>query len=250
MLTSAAVVTPESNFPIIAALERQRSLPPKRKVAKKVAPASPRAPPKPRQTQLDIEALVGGYKAQEKKRRPSKLPSFISDSSGLPDLAEALEEAEARDPPPKPMASSSRIPPRAKPFAPAPSPSSRATAQAKLFTPALLSTCSSPSRWAKPYTSAATLPSRLSPPIEQGPEFIDLRHSLPEPSQTLDRAAAMPRQTQLFRPVPQRAENAVQLLESLADKHTFLPAALKKATSTRRHSQHQVPIQDTDHTCM
>ncbi|GMK59895.1 hypothetical protein CspeluHIS016_0901120 [Cutaneotrichosporon spelunceum] len=87
-------ITSHSDFPILAGLERQRSLP-KKKPAKKDPPATASVVlSKPHQAKLDLDALISGYRHKPKVRAPPSYgPPSPADTKSIDlDLTAALNK--------------------------------------------------------------------------------------------------------------------------------------------------------------
>lgn len=219
-LTGSANVTSQSNFPIVAALERQRSLPEKKapKKAKKAETILARGPSKPRQTKLDIDALFTGFSYKPSAKPPPKAIAPSSDTSDSLDLTAALDKEAI------------------KKYGHIPKHLSPGTASSRGSTSAPIRPRTSPS---SPRGECSPAAAHAEPVDFQGSaEVIDLRrsplvsgvqHNTPPQlgSQDLDYTVVSPKSVEIVRPVALRP-NDVRRLESLAAVEPFPAAGLPR----------------------
>lgn len=229
-LTGAANVTSQSNFPIVEALERQRSLPQKKqpkKVAKKTGPAVARSgPSKPRQTKLDIDALFSGFSYKPSAKAAPKMAAPSSDASDPLDIGAALDKEAIK-----------KYGHNSKHLASGPAPP-------RIFTPvqdAPRPSPSSPRGAYSPLRDDAELAGRRG-----SVEIVDVRRSTPEqnfPPQTAsqepDCQIMSPKTVELVRPVALRPGD-VRRLEALAADSRFTPATV------HLHRRPQAGLHDHD----
>ncbi|BEJ16918.1 hypothetical protein CspHIS471_0603190 [Cutaneotrichosporon sp. HIS471] len=243
-------ITSHSDFPILAGLERQRSLP-KKKPAKKDSPLktsigpparASAGPSKPRQTKLDFDALIGGYRHKTKaKAPPPRTPSPAETESTNLDLSAALykEFGTLTDRGPSKPVTQSKLTSTAglsKPIAGAFKTSAR---------PADLPV--SLSKFTPPVSAAMRPPEVIyitSPEltVNTSPRNKSLS---PDPGHV-----ASPKSNRIIQPIAVR-HNPVELLETLAAEHDFSGAKSKKASllperSAPRGNTYQPPQRDVE----
>ncbi|BEI86080.1 hypothetical protein CcaverHIS002_0603670 [Cutaneotrichosporon cavernicola] len=244
-------ITSHSDFPILAGLERQRSLP-KKKPAKKDSPltTSIDAPArgsagsfKPPQTKLDFDALIGGYRHKTKAKAPppSRTPSPAETESTNPDLSAALykEFGMLKNRGPSKPVTKSKLTSTAGLSRPTPGPFKTSARPADLPVSML--------KFGPPL-AAATRP----------PAIIDI--TSPDPtvntsprnkSLSSDRGhVRSPKPNRIIQPIAVR-HNPVELLETLAAEHDFSGAKSKKASllperSAPHGNTYQPPQRDVE----